>query len=91
VARYPNVDDVRWVQEEPENQGPWWFVRPRLERVIGERPLRYVGRDEGASPATGNYKIHQAEERALVDQALKRPRAVQREERTHEGAERAAG
>ena len=69
--------------------GPRDEVRPRLERVIGDRPLRYIGRDEGASPATGNYKIHQAEERALVDQALKRPRAVQREAR--DGAERAAG
>jgi len=91
VARYPNVDDVRWVQEEPENQGAWSFVRPHLERMLGVLPLRYVGRDEGASPATGNYKVHQAEERALVDQALKRPRPVQREERPREGAERAAG
>jgi 2-oxoglutarate dehydrogenase E1 component len=92
LARYPNVDDVRWVQEEPENQGAWWFVRPHLDRVIGDRPLRYVGRDEGASPATGNYKVHQAEEAALLEQAFKRPRpVVRREERTLGSAERAAG
>ena len=28
LERYPNADDVRWVQEEPANQGAWPFFGP---------------------------------------------------------------
>ena len=69
LARHPDARDVRWVQEEPANQGAWSFVRPRLTALLGREP-RYVGRDEAASPATGHYKLHQDEERALVRRAL---------------------
>jgi len=69
IARYPEVPDVRWVQEEPANQGAWGFVRPRLAALLGREPV-YVGRDEAASPATGHHKLHQEEERALVRRAL---------------------
>jgi len=69
VARHPDAKDVRWVQEEPANQGAWSFVRPRLAALLGREPV-YVGRDEAASPATGHYKLHQDEERALVARAL---------------------
>ena len=67
------------MQEEPSNQGPWSFVRWRIEDLLvaGGR-LRYVGRKEAASPATGSYKIHQAEEAAIVGAALKRPREARR-------------
>ena len=77
--RYPAATQFRWVQEEPSNQGPWSFVRWRIEDLLvaGGR-LRYVGRKEAASPATGSYQIHQAEEAAIVDAALKRPREARR-------------
>ncbi len=77
LRRYPNGEEVRWVQEEPKNQGAWLVLRPRLAEVVGpERELAYVGRDEAASPASGSYKIHQAEEQALIEEALKRPRPL---------------
>jgi len=69
IARHPDAKDVRWVQEEPANQGAWSFVRPRLAALLGREPV-YVGRDDAASPATGHYKLHQEEERALVQRAL---------------------
>jgi 2-oxoglutarate dehydrogenase E1 component len=69
LERYPGARDVRWVQEEPANQGAWSFVRPRLGALLGREPV-YVGRAAAASPATGNYKVHQEEERALVERAL---------------------
>ncbi|MBI2963164.1 MAG: 2-oxoglutarate dehydrogenase E1 component [Deltaproteobacteria bacterium] len=75
LRRYANAVDVRWVQEEPKNQGAWPFVAPLLREVLGaDRDLGYVGRDEAASPATGNYKAHEGEEVAILDEALKRPR-----------------
>jgi 2-oxoglutarate dehydrogenase E1 component len=71
--RYARAEDVAWVQEEPANMGAWTFLRSQLEaHRLDARPLRYVGREEAASPATGSYKIHQAEENAILDEALKR-------------------
>ncbi|MGH7860126.1 MAG: 2-oxoglutarate dehydrogenase E1 component, partial [Candidatus Binatia bacterium] len=91
VRRYANVEDVRWVQEEPKNQGAWFFVSPLIAEVLGpEGHLRYVGRDEAASPATGNYKIHQSEEQALLDDAFKQLRRL-RPPSAAKSEERAAG
>jgi 2-oxoglutarate dehydrogenase E1 component len=74
VAQYPKAELV-WCQEEPENMGAWSFIDRRLEASLadagraGARP-RYVGRREAASPATGFYKVHNAEQEALVAEAL---------------------
>ncbi|HEV8614294.1 MAG TPA: 2-oxoglutarate dehydrogenase E1 component [Methylomirabilota bacterium] len=73
LARYPQAAEVGWIQEEPANQGAWTFMRPRLSPLL--RPdvrFFYIGRDEAASPATGSYTIHQAEEHAILEQALAR-------------------
>ncbi|RED51281.1 2-oxoglutarate dehydrogenase E1 component [Aestuariispira insulae] len=75
LKRFPNADVV-WCQEEPENNGAWFFVDRRLEKVIGEsgnkvcsRPV-YAGRPASASPATGSAKKHILEQQALVRDAL---------------------
>ena len=74
IAQYPKAEVV-WCQEEPENMGAWSFIDRRLEASLadagrrGARP-RYVGRREAASPATGFYKVHVAEQEALVAEAL---------------------
>ena len=67
--------EILWCQEESQNQGAWFFVAPRLERVLAaieaaHRRARYVGRPESASPASGLYSAHMAEQRRLVDEAL---------------------
>jgi 2-oxoglutarate dehydrogenase complex dehydrogenase (E1) component-like enzyme len=70
-ARYPNAGQLVWAQEEPRNMGGWTFAEPRLMNLLPrcDRPS-YVGRAASASPATGSYSIHEAEQRRLVDQAL---------------------
>ena len=74
LAPYANADVV-WCQEEPENMGAWSFVDRRLEYVLkslegkARRPS-YVGRQAAASPATGLARTHQAEQAALVQEAL---------------------
>jgi 2-oxoglutarate dehydrogenase E1 component len=76
--KYRGAREVFWVQEEPENQGAWSFVRPRLEALyegmhnIGLH-LEYVGRDEAASPAAGSHYVHTEEEAQLVREAFARP------------------
>ena len=73
LGRYASATEVCWVQEEPANQGAWTFVRPRISPLLRpEIRFSYIGRDEAASPATGLYLVHQAEERAILEQALER-------------------
>jgi multifunctional 2-oxoglutarate metabolism enzyme len=72
LARYPATAEVVWAQEEPRNMGPWRFLREWLEPVLepAHRELRYVGRPESASPATGSGKRHQQEQAEIVNDAL---------------------
>jgi 2-oxoglutarate dehydrogenase E1 component len=70
----PRLEEVVWAQEEPRNNGSWFFVEPFLEACLSEsghalRP-RYAGRPAAASPATGLAKRHVAEQSALVAAAL---------------------
>jgi len=70
---YPNLEDVVWVQEEPENMGAWTFVQPRLDALIADRwPLRYVGRAPSSSPAEGSAAWHAANQATLLRQAYDR-------------------
>ncbi len=73
MAQYPNAKDVVWVQEEPQNMGGWWFVRPYLEEHLprGLTP-RYIGRIRAASPATGSHRTHEEEQNTLVAEALEK-------------------
>ncbi|HSE97549.1 MAG TPA: 2-oxoglutarate dehydrogenase E1 component, partial [Blastocatellia bacterium] len=71
LSLYAGAKDVRWVQEEPRNQGGWFFVEPRLRELIGtDRRLRYAGRAAAASTATGSHTIHQMQQRQLVKDAF---------------------
>ena len=71
LARYPNLEEVRWVQEEPENMGAWQFVRPYLEEVVaGKMPLRLIARPRSASPAEGSNNLHTYHQKRLVEMAF---------------------
>lgn len=71
IAGYPNLAELAWVQEEPANMGAWRNLRHRIEdRLSAGCELRYVGREEAPSPATGSYGVHKEEEAALADAAL---------------------
>ena len=70
TARYREVDEVVWAQEEPQNRGGWSFVHQRLQRLFPNHPLRYVGREASASPAPGSLRVHQLEQEQLVRDAF---------------------
>jgi len=72
LAKYERADVVVWVQEEPRNMGPWRYMRERLQPSLdaSDRTLRYAGRPESASPATGSHKRHLAEQAAVIDEAF---------------------
>lgn len=70
LGRYPKVEEVVWMQEEPENMGAWEFARPLLIGLVGTRyPLRYLGRPRNSSPAEGMAASHAANQAWLVAQA----------------------
>ncbi|MGQ0836832.1 MAG: 2-oxoglutarate dehydrogenase E1 component [Gammaproteobacteria bacterium] len=72
MRRYANAREIVWCQEEPQNQGAWYQIRHRLERLVGpKRELLYAGRPHAAAPATGITKVHEAEQQAIIDAALR--------------------
>ncbi|GJD28848.1 2-oxoglutarate dehydrogenase E1 component [Methylobacterium adhaesivum] len=74
MTRFRNAEVV-WCQEEPKNMGPWAFVEPYLEWVLGQaqssvKRARYVGRPASASTAVGLLSKHQAQLQAFLNEAL---------------------
>jgi 2-oxoglutarate dehydrogenase E1 component len=72
LARYAATAELVWAQEEPRNMGPWHFIQDQFQPLLDadNRELRYVGRPESASPATGSGKRHQQEQTEIVNDAL---------------------
>ncbi|MER5582279.1 hypothetical protein ABT090_11595 [Streptomyces asoensis] len=69
LARFPAMADVRWVQEEPENQVSWSFLPPRRYRTAG-RIVDCVSRPEAIAPAVGSGRRHGREQKAVVAAAF---------------------
>lgn len=69
--RYPNLSDVVWCQDEPQNQGAWFYVQHHLLDAMstGQR-LGYAGRPASASPAVGYFAKHVEQQKTLIDQAF---------------------
>ncbi|MGW3028074.1 multifunctional oxoglutarate decarboxylase/oxoglutarate dehydrogenase thiamine pyrophosphate-binding subunit/dihydrolipoyllysine-residue succinyltransferase subunit [Streptomyces sp. NPDC001221] len=70
LARFPADAEVRWVQEEPENQGAWSFVGPRVQR-LANRPVGCVSRPAASAPAVGSARRHAGEQKHLVASAFR--------------------
>ena len=71
LATYSHAKSIVWVQEEPKNQGSWYFIAPRLMEVLGQgQSLSYAGRPEAASPATGFGKKHAYEKQQFLSIAF---------------------
>ncbi|MCX6404617.1 MAG: multifunctional oxoglutarate decarboxylase/oxoglutarate dehydrogenase thiamine pyrophosphate-binding subunit/dihydrolipoyllysine-residue succinyltransferase subunit [Actinobacteria bacterium] len=69
IASFPNLQEVRWVQEEPRNQGAGSFMMLNLPQVI-DLPISLVSRPASSSPAVGSHHRHEIEQEALVAQAF---------------------
>ncbi len=75
LARYPQVKDIRWVQDEPSNQGPWEFLQlhfvPAMTEQLGrEFIIRPFARPIAAAASTGSSAVHKTEEEKLLAAAL---------------------
>jgi 2-oxoglutarate dehydrogenase E1 component len=74
LARYPAMEEIVWVQEEPANMGAWPWMALKLPEFLG-RPVGRVSLPPSSAPAGGSATLHASEHRALVETAL--PAAAQ--------------
>ena len=71
IARYPRLNEIVWVQEEPRNMGARKFVRPKLDEMVPARVTRRsITRPERARPAEGYARAHNLEQARIVREAL---------------------
>ncbi|WP_020575791.1 multifunctional oxoglutarate decarboxylase/oxoglutarate dehydrogenase thiamine pyrophosphate-binding subunit/dihydrolipoyllysine-residue succinyltransferase subunit [Actinopolymorpha alba] len=70
LAKYPNASDVRWVQDEPTNQGPWPHMALNLVPQLDGRQVRLVSRQASAAPAVGSGSVHRTEQSTLLGEAF---------------------
>jgi 2-oxoglutarate dehydrogenase E1 component len=76
LGRYPKAAHLRWVQEEPLNQGAWLYLQPRLQEVLsGHQTLGCASRPPSASPAVGYLHRHLEQQRQLLEDAFAPARA----------------
>jgi len=71
MKKYPQATEIVWCQDEPQNQGAWFFVQHYIhENMLEGQKLGYAGRPASASPAVGYAHLHQEQQKALLDQAF---------------------
>jgi 2-oxoglutarate dehydrogenase E1 component len=71
IARYPNLKEIAWVQEEPRNMGAWKVMSRRFPSILPEGvDLTYIGRPGRASPGEGYSGAHALEQERIVLTAL---------------------
>ena len=71
LKKYPNLSEIVWTQDEPQNQGAWFFLQHYIhENMLEGQKLAYSGRAASASPAAGYSHLHQEQQKALVEGAF---------------------
>jgi 2-oxoglutarate decarboxylase len=69
MARFPNLKDVRWVQDEPANMGPAPHLQLNLFPAL-DRPVRVISRPQSSSPSVGQHSRHVEELKGLMSEAF---------------------
>jgi 2-oxoglutarate dehydrogenase E1 component len=71
LKKYPKLEEIIWCQDEPQNQGAWFFVQHNiLEGMSDGMKLAYAGRPASASPACGYAHLHQEQQKSLLNAAF---------------------
>ncbi|WP_019415492.1 2-oxoglutarate dehydrogenase E1 component [Paenisporosarcina sp. TG20] len=72
IERFPNVKELIWVQEEPQNMGSWSFADPYLRDIAGDKSVKYIGRVKRSSTAEGDGETHKIEQSRIIEEAVSR-------------------
>ncbi|HET7387716.1 MAG TPA: multifunctional oxoglutarate decarboxylase/oxoglutarate dehydrogenase thiamine pyrophosphate-binding subunit/dihydrolipoyllysine-residue succinyltransferase subunit [Nocardioidaceae bacterium] len=70
IGRYPNLEQVRWVQDEPANMGPWPHLALNVVPQLGGIEVARVSRPASSSPSVGQTSRHVEEQKALIAEAF---------------------
>ncbi len=71
IKRFANATDIVWCQDEPQNQGAWFFIQHQIhENMLEGQKLGYAGRAASASPAVGYAHLHQEQQKNLIEAAF---------------------
>lgn len=71
LAQYAHATEIVWCQEEPKNQGAWFWLRDRFSKILGGGTQMYfAGRLASAAPACGYASLHMQQQAELVEQAF---------------------
>lgn len=73
LAKFRHIKQITWVQEEPRNQGAWFYMQSRMNLsscIDSDQSLQYAGRAYSASPAAGYLQLHKQQQAQLVNEAL---------------------
>jgi multifunctional 2-oxoglutarate metabolism enzyme len=71
MRKYPKLEEVVWVQEEPRNVGARAHMFPRLMQIMPhEIRFGFIGRPERASPGEGYPAAHIAEQNRIITTAI---------------------
>ncbi len=75
IEKYSNLKEIVWAQEEPLNQGAWYYLAPHMFRIVVPHPTKAkvmepVARPPSAAPATGSPMLHAQQQQTLVAEAL---------------------
>jgi len=71
LKRYPRQKELIWVQEEPKNRGAWTYIQDKFSKTSFSGSLKYIGRVQSASPATGSHRKHKIEQEAIIESVFK--------------------
>jgi len=71
LKKYPKATEIVWCQDEPQNQGAWFFIQHNIHENMQEgQRLGYAGRAASASPAVGYSHLHVEQQKALIEAAF---------------------
>ena len=71
LQQYPNLKEIVWVQDEPQNQGPWFYIQHHIyQNMSAGQKLSYAGRAASSSPAVGYLALHNEQLKSLLEQAF---------------------
>lgn len=77
LKSYPKLKEIVWCQDEPQNQGAWFFVQHAIYQNMQKgQKLAYCGRDASASPAAGYAHLHKQQQQKLVQDAFSKLQGI---------------
>ncbi|WP_273124788.1 2-oxoglutarate dehydrogenase E1 component [Metabacillus sp. HB246100] len=71
LSKLTSLEEIVWVQEEPQNMGAWTFIDSKLREITPDGvPVTYIGRRRRQSPAEGDPNIHKKDQERILTEAL---------------------